>query len=82
MGAAEGVEPLGSLQLTVVRVACATGRRPAKADLSEGEDVSLTLDPALEDRRIIDASFSLFRAYTRAITGGRLTLEVLSLIHI
>ena len=76
VGAAEEVAPLGALQLTVVRVACATGRRPASADLTQGEDVSLTLDPGLDDRAFIDPSLRLFRAYVRALTGGRLELDV------
>ncbi len=76
VGAADDVAPLGTLQMTVVRVACATGRRPASADLTQGEDVSLTLHPGLDDRAFIDPSLRLFRAYVRALTGGRLDLDV------
>lgn len=71
------------LRMTVVMPRCAEGMRPTSADLSTGESVSLTLDPAIEaeDHRVVRQALRLFQHYVWAITGGALELEP-SFVHV
>ena len=65
--------------LAIVMAECATGFRPTDVDLTPpGEEVTLSLDPALpaDDFRILRDSFRIFQHYIWAITDGRLSLDL------
>jgi hypothetical protein len=77
-GLTEGTGASRPLLMAVVMPACATGRRPTNAAMTDSEAVALTLDPRIaeDDFRVVRQSLRLFQHYVRAIAGGAVHLEL------